>query len=109
AAAGPAQYVRRGAELLVAASPRGPFHPLGQGPQTPPDWMALDGSLWVEDGVPYMVFCREWAQITDGSFELVRLSADLSRAVEEPTRLFTASVAPWVRCRCARGQLYHCT
>lgn len=100
------QNVRRGTEILVADSPLGPFQPLGHGPQTPPDWMALDGSLWVEDGVPYMVFCREWAQITDGSFELVRLSADLSRAVEEPTRLFTASEAPWVRCRGDIGELY---
>ena len=38
-------------------SARGPFVPLGKGSQTPPDWMALDGTLWVEDGVPYMVFC----------------------------------------------------
>jgi hypothetical protein len=28
--------------------------------------MALDGTLWVEDGVPYMIFCHEWIQITDG-------------------------------------------
>ncbi len=100
------QNVRRGTEILVADSPLGPFQPLGHGPQTPSDWMALDGSLWIEDGVPYMVFCREWAQITDGSFELVRLSEDLSQAVEAPTRLFTASEGPWVRCRGDIGELY---
>lgn len=100
------QNVRRGTEILAADSPLGPFRPLGRGPQTPPGWMALDGSLWVEDGVPYMVFCHEWAQITDGSFDIVRLSEDLSRPVGEPTLLFSASEAPWVRCRGDIGELY---
>jgi hypothetical protein len=59
--------------------------------------MALDGTLWVEDGVPYMVFCHEWVQITDGTVELVRLKDDLSSAVGEPVTLFKASDAKWVR------------
>lgn len=98
--------VRRGTEILVADSPLGPFRPLGRGPQTPPDWMALDGSLWVEDGVPYLVFCHEWVQITDGSFDCVRLSDDLATAAGEPRLLFHASEAPWVRCRGDIGELY---
>jgi len=100
------QNVMRGTEILVADSPEGPFQPLGDGPQTPPDWMALDGSLWVEDGVPYMVFCHEWAQIVDGTFDLVQLSDDLSTAVGEPELLFPASAGPWVRCRGDIGELY---
>jgi arabinan endo-1,5-alpha-L-arabinosidase len=68
--------------------------------------MALDGSLWVEDGVPYMVFCHEWAQITDGSFDIVRLSDNLAKAVGEPKLLFSASAGPWVRCRGDIGELY---
>jgi arabinan endo-1,5-alpha-L-arabinosidase len=100
------QNVRRGTEILVADSPFGPFVPVGHGPQTPHDWMALDGSLWVEDGVPYMVFCHEWAQITDGSFDIVRLSEDLAQAVGNPQVLFHASDAPWVRCRGDIGELY---
>ena len=40
--------------------------------------MTLDGTLWVEDGVPYMVFCHEWVQIKDGTVEYVRLKDDLS-------------------------------
>lgn len=100
------QNVRRGTEILVADSPLGPFEPFENGPQTPHDWMALDGSLWVEDGIPYMVFCHEWAQITDGSFDIVQLSEDLSRAVGEPRLLFHASAAPWVRCRGDIGELY---
>lgn len=100
------QNVRRGTEILVADSPLGPFQPLGHGPQTPPDWMALDGSLWIEDGVPYLVFCHEWVQIVDGSFDAVRLSDDLARAVGTPFTLFPASAAPWVRCRGDIGELY---
>lgn len=98
--------VRRGTEILVADSPVGPFQPLGLGPQTPRDWMALDGSLWIEDEVPYMVFCHEWAQITDGSFDIVRLNDDLASAVGEPRLLFHASAGPWVRCRGDIGELY---
>ncbi|MEO7702991.1 MAG: glycoside hydrolase family 43 protein [Opitutus sp.] len=100
------QNVRRGTEILVADSPLGPFQPLGRGPQTPADWMALDGSLWIENGTPYLVFCHEWAQITDGSFDLVRLSEDLAHPVGDPQLLFHASEAPWVRCRGDIGELY---
>jgi arabinan endo-1,5-alpha-L-arabinosidase len=104
--AGRPQNVQRGTEILVADSPLGPFRSFGKGAQTPHEWMALDGSLWIEDGVPYMVFCHEWAQITDGSFDLVRLSPDLSAPVGEPELLFHASAGPWVRCRGDIGELY---
>jgi len=100
------QNVRRGTEILVADNPLGPFTPVGDGPQTPHDWMALDGSLFVEDGVPCMVFCHEWAQITDGSFDVVRLTPDLSAPLGDPELLFHASAAPWVRCRGDLGELY---
>ena len=100
------QNLKRGTEILVADRPEGPFVPLGNGPQTPPDWMALDGTLWVEDGVPYMVFCHEWIQITDGSMDLVRMEEDLSAPVSEPVTLFHASEADWVRCRADLGELF---
>jgi len=32
----------------------------------PTDMMTLDGTFWIEDGVPFMVFSHEWVQITDG-------------------------------------------
>ena len=98
--------LKRGTEILVADRPEGPFVPLGKGSQTPPDWMALDGTLWVEDGVPYMVFCHEWIQITDGSMDLVRMNDDLSAPVSKPVTLFHASEADWVRCRADLGELF---
>ncbi len=98
--------VKRGTEVLVADRPVGPFTPLGKGAQTPHDWMALDGTLYVEDGVPYMVFCHEWIQIEDGSIDAVRLTADLSAASGKPQTLFHATEAPWTRCRADIGELF---
>ncbi len=100
------QNLMRGTEILVADSPEGPFQPIGDGPQTPHNWMALDGSPWIEDGKPYMVFCHEWAQITDGSFDYVLMNDDLSAPLEAPQLMFHASAAPWVRCRGDIGELY---
>ncbi len=57
--------------------------------------MCLDGTLWVEDGVPYMIYCHEWVEMTDGTMELVELKPDLSGPVGQPIRLFCASAAEW--------------
>ena len=104
--AGRPQNLKRGTEILVADRPEGPFVPFANRAQTPEDWMSLDGTLWVEDGVPYMIFCREWIQITDGSMELVRLKDDLSAPLADPITLFHASAADWVRCRGDLGELF---
>ena len=56
---------------------------------------AGDGTLYVEDGVPYMIFCHEWSQVTDGEICIVRLSDDLKRTVGEPKILFKASQPIW--------------
>lgn len=88
-------YTFRGTQIFYADSPKGPFLPFALIPHTPMDNMALDGTLWVEDGVPYMVYCREWVEIVDGSMDVVALSKDLSTPVGNPMRLFHASAAPW--------------
>lgn len=89
--------VTRGSQVLVAEAPTGPFKPFQNRSTLPPDMMTLDGTLWVEDGVPYMVFCHEWVQIKNGTVEYVRLKDDLSETIGEPTRLFNGSDAPWNR------------
>lgn len=88
---------KRGTHIFRASSPLGPFEPLQKNAHTPADWMSLDGTLWEENGKPYMVFCHEWAQIFDGTIDVVELSPDLSEPVGEPTLLFKASAASWVR------------
>jgi GH43 family beta-xylosidase len=87
--------IHRGTQILVADAPTGPFRIFANHPHTPEEEMALDGTLWVQDGVPYMVYCHEWVQIRDGAIKLIRLKDDLSAAIGEPKLLFRASQAGW--------------
>ena len=86
----------RGTQIFVSGSPMGRFVPVSDEPATPRDWECLDGTLWVEDGVPYIVFCHEWVQVGDGEIWAMPLSSDLSHAVGEPFMLFRASDNPSV-------------
>jgi len=88
---------KRGTQILVADSPLGPFRPHSDRAATPHDWMALDGTLFVEVGRPWMVFCHEWVQVRNGTMEAVRLRDDLSGPVGKPVKLFAAGDAPWVQ------------
>lgn len=88
-------YLFRGTQIFHADSPEGPFLPFDLTPHTPMDRMALDGTLWEEDGVPYMIYCHEWVQIADGTMELVQLAPDLSAPVGRSMTLFCASAADW--------------
>ena len=89
--------VKRGSQVLASDSPLGPFKPFQNHSTLPVDMMTLDGTLWAEDGTPYMVFCHEWVQIKDGTVEMIRLKDDLSETVSEPVRLFDGSDAPWAK------------
>jgi GH43 family beta-xylosidase len=88
---------KRGTQVLVADKLTGPFRPFQNRSHTPAGWMALDGTLWVEEGIPYMVFCHEWIQLANGTIELAKLKNDLSDLTEEPKTLFRAGDAPWVK------------
>ena len=89
-------YTHRATQVFWSKSPEGPFLPFEEKtPFTPLDEMTLDGTLWVENGVPYMVYCHEWVETLDGEMNLVQLKKDLSGTVGEPIRLFCASVAKW--------------
>ena len=68
---------RRGTWTFVSENLRGPYRPTGRRSITPPEWLALDGTLWVEDDKPYMVFCHEWVQIGDGEMCYVQILAGL--------------------------------
>lgn len=86
----------RATQILVSESPLGPFKVLSEEARTPREWECLDGTLWVEDGIPYMVFCHEWLQCEDGEIVAVQLKPDLSGIVGEPFMLFKASDNPYV-------------
>ena len=85
---------RRGTHIYASESLSGPFKRLKKGPHTPAEWMALDGTLHIEDETPYMIFCHEWVQTIDGTMDIVELKKDLSDSVGEPKLLFKASDAP---------------
>ena len=94
--AGHPAYNHRATQIFWSKSPEGPFLPFeGKAPHTPLDEMCLDGTLWVENGTPYMVYCHEWVEALDGEMNLVELKKDLSAPVGTPQRLFCASAAEW--------------
>ena len=87
-----------GVGILKSDSPRGPFTPHSRMPITPTDWAALDGTLYIDKaGKPYMVFCHEWSQITDGTMCYAPLSEDLTHFTSEPITMFPASENPFGR------------
>lgn len=88
----------RGTQILVADQVQGPYHPLTEGPITPPDWECLDGTLWVDsDENPWIVFCHEWTQVHNGGMHAMQLTPDLKHPAGRPVFLFNASEAPWGR------------
>lgn len=87
----------RGTMVLKSDKPDGEFTVHSEGTITPPDWEALDGTLYIsKKGEPYMVFCHEWVQVGDGEVCAVKMSRDLKRAEGEPFTLFKASEASWI-------------
>jgi GH43 family beta-xylosidase len=86
----------RGTFILKSDNPLGPFEPHSNGVVTPEEWECLDGTFFVEDGVPYMVFSHEWVQVGDGEIWAVELSKDLTRPVGDAFLLFRASDNPSV-------------
>jgi len=90
--------VLRGTQIMVADNPLGPFKPFDlKRPVTPENWSALDGTLWIEESKPYMVFCHEWVQINEGTFEVAELKSDLSELSGTLETIFKVNDAPWVK------------
>lgn len=88
----------RGTSIAVSNTPEGPFEIIKKdAPVTPKEFMALDGTLYIDKHrKPWMVYCHEWIQVLDGTFEAIPLKSDLSAADGEPIHLFKASDAPWI-------------
>ena len=89
-------YTHRATQVFWSDRPEGPFQAFEEKvPHTPMGQMCLDGTLWVENGIPYMIYCHEWVEMLDGTMELVQLKDDLSGTIGQPIRLFCASAAEW--------------
>jgi arabinan endo-1,5-alpha-L-arabinosidase len=87
--------VTRGSQIFTGDSPTGPFTPFQNHSTLPVDMMTLDGTFYVEDGIPYIIYCHEWVQVTNGAIGYVQLKDDLSEIVGVPKNLFRGSQAPW--------------
>lgn len=89
---------RRGCTILKAPSPAGPFVEITKGHITPPDWDAIDGTLYIDrEGQPWMFFVHEWTSTADGigTMAVAKLSEDLTHFVTEPVELFRADAPSW--------------
>lgn len=94
----------RGTYVFKSDTPDGEFKLHSDSSVTPHSWECLDGSLYFENGRPYMIFCHEWAQVKDGKFCCVEMDEDLKGAVGDVSVLFSASDAEWVSAR--KGNVY---
>lgn len=87
---------RRATHILVSDAPDHAFQPLTAEPVTPPEWECLDGTLYIsKKGEPYIVFCHEWLQVSDGKIVAMKLTDDLRQPADKPRVLFNASSPAW--------------
>ena len=84
----------RATQIFVSDTPDGIFKPVSDKPITPEGWECLDGTFFVESGIPYVVFSHEWVQVKDGEIWAMPLTDDLSAPAGEPILLFKASDNP---------------
>lgn len=88
---------RRACHILVSDKPDGPYVPMNDPVYLPADKSTLDATLWIENDIPYLLYCHEWIQNNDGTVEMIELKPDLSGTLGEPKILFKASASPWSR------------
>lgn len=81
--------------LLKADSPLGPFRHVAA--LTPPGAQAIDGTLYQEDGAPWLIYSHSFENGGSGEMYAVRLTEDLERMDGSPMVLFSAPDAPWAR------------
>ena len=77
------------------------YTPVANRPATPLDKSCIDGTFYVENGTPYIVYSRDWPDnfveekgVYIGQIFAQELSLDLSEPVGEPFLLFESDEAP---------------
>lgn len=89
---------KKGIYAMVADSPLGPFQLHTPDPLTPPDWCAIDGTLFVDEhSTPWLIFSHTFEDVPSGDMAAVRLSQDLTQTIGDPLLLFQAADAPWAK------------
>lgn len=88
---------RRACHILVSDKPDGPYLPMKDPVYVPENKSTLDGTFWIENNKPYLIYCHEWIQNNDGTVEMMELKPDLTGTLGEMKILFKASESPWSR------------
>lgn len=89
------QKRKLGIQLLRSRSPLGPFSPFTEGPVTPKDMACLDGTLFIEEGAPWLVFSQSFEQEPRGAMCVMPLSWELDVPAGPIKTIFYAKDAPW--------------
>lgn len=85
-------HSRRSIHILRSNKPEGAFSKIEGSDELylPASKMAIDGTIWEEDGKLYLVYCYEWVQAGDGAIEYVELKPDLTGTVGEAHTICSA-------------------
>ena len=93
-------FCRRGTQIAVCDTPDGTFLPIADRAATPLTQSCIDGTLYIENDTPYIVYSRDWPShfvkeldAYDGEIWAQQLSPDLAEPVGEPFILFASSSA----------------
>ena len=86
-------HSRRSIHILKSDKPEGPYKRIegGDALYLPATKMAIDGTIWEEDGKLYLIYCYEWVQAGDGAIEYIELKPDLTGTVGESRHICRAS------------------
>lgn len=87
---------KKGIYILKSESPEGPFQ-LHSNRITPENWSCIDGTLYFENQIPYLIFSHSFEDTPDGDMCMLELGEDLKQAVSVPEVLFSAAEAEWAR------------
>lgn len=99
------ELLRRGIHILVAEKAEGPYRSISEDPYLLEEWSTLDGTFYVENNVPYLVFSHDWMQQVNGEIKYIQLAEDLSHTIGETATLFKGNDAPWTREMQSIGEL----
>ena len=94
-------FCRRGTQIAVCDTPDGSFVPIADRAATPLTQSCIDGTLYVENDVPYIVYSHDWpdnfqpeSKSFVGEICAQQLSKDLAEPVGEPFLLFASNRVP---------------
>lgn len=91
----------RATQIAKADTPRGPFIPIVNHGITPVGQSCIDGTFYVSDGTPYIIYSHDWpdnyvesSAAYIGEIYAAQLSQDLKSIIGKPWRLFASDESP---------------